>query len=57
MDRRSFYRNLREMGFHEPFNWEEVKAFYLCLILEHLNSDFTEIKITNEELDISVKEL
>ena len=56
-EREKFHNALRENGFIKPFNWEEVKAFYLYSILRHLESDFIEAKITNEELDISVREL
>lgn len=56
-EREKFHLHLRECGFIIPFNWEEVRAFYLYSILKHLESDFIEAKITNEELDISVREL
>lgn len=47
MDKKEFRMKLREYGFHEPFNWDEIRVFYLALILNHLESDFTEVKITN----------
>ena len=54
MDKKKFRKNLREYGFHEPFNWDEIKVFYLALLLEHLDNDFIETKITNDELEVKV---
>lgn len=51
-EKEKFHNALRENGFRKPFNWEEIRVFYLYCILRHLESDFIEAKITNEELNV-----